>query len=480
MSGTPDSRPGAVVVGAGVAGLVAARDLARRGTPVTVLEAAERPGGCVAPLELAGLVLDAGAESFATRTSAVADLLTELGLGDRIVRPAASGAWVHLPSGSVPLPAEGVLGIPGNPWAPDVRRAVGRLGAARAAVDALLPPRIGLPKGPVALGDVVRARMGRLVLDRLVSPVVAGVYSTSAEASDLDTALPGLRALVKQEGSLAAAVRRLRSGPRAGPGLASLEGGMRRLVEALVEDLVSRGVTVRTATPVERIARSSAGGWRLRTTAGERVGASRVVLAVPPPVAVHLLDELVPQAEDLAGPTADVALVTLVVESTELDAAPRGTGVLVAPGVPGVAAKALTHATAKWAWLAQAAGQGRHVLRLSYGRVDDAVPRSGRPTRPALTDPRELPDAELRELARRDAATLLGVPLPHDAVVDAAVVRWHGVLPVVRPGHEERMKVVRAALAEQPGLTVCGSWLAGTGLAAVVGDARAAVAAAPG
>src|SRR5690606_19212930 len=133
-----------VVVGGGVAGLTVARDLARAGVDVAVLEAEDHLGGTVAAYEVAGLRLDGGAESFATRTRDVADLLGELGLGDDIVTPAAPGAWVQLPDDVAPLPREAVLGIPGSPWAADVRRVIGVRGALRAGVDRLLPGRVGL------------------------------------------------------------------------------------------------------------------------------------------------------------------------------------------------------------------------------------------------------------------------------------------------------------------------------------------------
>jgi oxygen-dependent protoporphyrinogen oxidase len=519
-----------VIVGGGVAGLVAARDLAARGARVMLLEAAGRLGGCVAAGVVAGLTIDSGAESFATRTPAVGDLVAELGLAADVVTPAAPGAWVQLPDGAVPLPAAGLLGIPARPWSADVRRAVGIAGAARAALDRVLPVRIGLPPGETSLADVVRARMGRRVLERLVAPVVAGVYSTAAESSDLDTVLPGVRNLLRQTGSLGAAVSLLRSAAPAGSAVASLTGGMHRLVTALADDLAARGVDVRTSAPVEQLHRDRDGRWRLVVTGGGEVVTGQVVLAVPGPVAVHLLDELVPQVQALAGPTADVVLVTLAVEAPALDAAPRGSGVLVAAGTPRVRAKALTHATAKWAWLARAAGPGRHVLRLSYG-VSSSATDAGRPPRPTLLavlrdlggptrpgsrrwvralagrvrsrvppwrrgagpsgrsgaePPRrlvhreqpvpELEVRELRELARRDAAALLGAPLADAQVIDLAVTRWNGTLPLARPGHRARVEQVQAALATHRGLQACGSWVAGTGLAAVVAQARATAA----
>lgn len=461
-----------VVVGGGVAGLAAARDLARAGRQVTLLEATDRLGGCVATREVAGLTLDVGAESFATRTPAVGALVDELGLGGAVVRPAASGAWVHLPDGAVPLPAAGLLGIPGAPWAPDVRRAVGVAGAARAALDRWLPPRVGLPPGPTTLADVVRVRMGRRVLDRLVDPVVAGVYSTAAEASDLDAVLPGVRALVRETGSLAAAVTRLRAAAPAGAAVASLIGGMSRLVTTLEDDLRGAGVDLRTGAPVVSLS-ADGHGWRLRTADGA-LTTGELVLAVPGPVAVRLLDEILPEARHLAGPTSDVVVVTLVVDAAALDDAPRGTGVLVGRGVPGVRAKALTHATAKWAWLADLAGPGRHVLRLSYGGGGRQAPQAGE---------------DLARLARGEATILLGVPLGSSsvgsraevggdgdgAVLGAAVTPWRGALPFARPGHRARVEAVLDGAARRRGLTVCGSWVAGTGLAAVVAQARGAV-----
>ncbi len=166
-----------VVVGGGVAGLVAALECAKVGLRVTVLERRDEIGGCVGRIELDGLTLDSGAESFATRGGAVAELLEQLGLADDIEKPNPAGAWLvwHGRGGvtdAAPLPKTGVLGIPANPLGDDVRRIIGWSGATRAYADRLMPiMRIGRAH---SLGKLVRTRMGDAVLDRLVTPDLGG------------------------------------------------------------------------------------------------------------------------------------------------------------------------------------------------------------------------------------------------------------------------------------------------------------------
>ena len=471
----PHEAPEVVVVGGGVAGLVCARDLARAGLRVVVLEAAARPGGCVTTVEVDGLVLDAGAESFATRSDEVRDLLGELGLGDDVVPPAASPAWVHGPEGrAVPLPTGGLLGIPGRPWARDVRAAVGLLGAVRASADRVLPTRVGLGPGPSSVAELVGRRLGRRVLDRLVRPVVAGVHSADPALLDAAVVLPGVRARARAAGSLSRAVHdlRAREGQAAsGAAVAGLRGGMHRLVTALVADLDILGVPVRTGVRVEALDHAPGhaddahddGAWTVRWASG-RLTTRRVVVAVPGPAAATLLAAHIPALADIAGAgirppaSADVELVHLVLDAPRLDGAPRGTGVLVAAGGP-VSAKALTHATAKWGWLQQVAGPGRHVVRLSYGRAGQA---------PGLAA-----DDSALDVALADAGALLGVGLSRADVRGWARTRWTTGLPQADPGHRERMTRVRDEVTAAPGLALTGAWMAGTGLVAVVGDARA-------
>ena len=401
-----------LVVGGGIAGLVAARRLVLGGRDVTVLESADRLGGQVARHSVGGIDLDAGAESFATRGGTVADLATRIGLGGDIVRPAELPAWLYRADGTAkPLPATSVLGIPGVAFAQDVIDAIGLRAAVRAQLDVLLPSLIG--SRSATIGELVRRRMGSAVVEQLVAPVVRGVHSMSADELALDRAVPGLRAALLRDGSLTHAVRRMTMNAAPGSRVAGIRGGIVRLVDELEADLERFGVEVRLNSPVSEL-----------TSAGLTVGRDRLagqVLVAAPGGGVE------------ADPGRRLTLVTLVVDQTELDAAPRGTGVLVAEGAPGVEARALTHLTVKWPWLAERAG-GLHALRLSY----DGAPQ----------------DAALR--APRDAAALLGMPIGR--VVDTASVTWERAAP-------RRHSV--------DGIRYVGEARAGTGLAAVIGQAEA-------
>ncbi len=452
---------GIVVVGGGIAGLVTAWELARAGLRPELLEAGPTLGGCIARHTVAGLDLDAGAESYATATPAVQNLIRELGLGSRIVAPNPVGAWVRHARGTAPLPTAALLGIPARPLAADVRRVLGLAGSARASLDRLLPRGVGTADGPAAsLGGLVGRRMGRTVVDRLVEPVAGGVYSTDPDELELDAVQPRLRAMVREAGSLAGAVRRLRGGDRPGSAVGGLSGGLFTLVEALQQAITAFGGTVSAGTAVTAI-RPDEGGWIVRTATGPRPTA-RVVLAVPGSAAAKLLAGAGIQLPPAA--TSDVLLVTLVVQHAGLDAQPRGTGVLVSRHASGVGAKALTHATAKWAWLAETAGPSRHILRLSYGRGDQGSPAGvGRATA----------DTNLVDQALADATVLTGIRLDRSSLLDSDVVRWTSALPRPRPGHVAAMNALRDQVENRPGLALTGSMVAGTGLAAVVTDARA-------
>lgn len=489
-----------VVVGGGIGGLVAARECAKVGMRVTVLEAADVLGGAIRRVELDGVTVDAGAESYATRGGLVRALIEELGLADRIVVPQAGGAWLAgIPGvGAAPLPVGGILGIPANPFQPDVRRIIGWSGVWRAYLDRVRPPlTIG---HQLSLGKLVASRMGAKVRDRLVAPVTTGVYSASPDDVDIDVAAPGLNAALTRVGSLSGAVQTLRDEAAAkaseaqaaaktpGAAVEGLAGGMSTLVDALAEDLGQLGADVRTGVRVRSI-RKTGGTWSVETEVAptddaetgtgedevivaalqaaevaavepviENLDADAVIIATPEATARELLAAAIPALRKTEAASApEIEIVTLVLDAPELAAAPRGTGVLTVPGSH--TAKALTHSSAKWGWVREAAGD-RQIVRVSFGAQGEPAATVG------------LDDEAATALARTEAAALLGVSLAPASVVAAHRGRFVQSQPASIIGSGERRAAARAAVQAAPGIAVVGAWLAGTGLAQVIPDAR--------
>lgn len=445
-----------VVIGGGMAGLVAAWECAKVGMPVTVLEASDSVGGTVAAADVAGLRVDTGASSW-TAGGAARDLVAELGLDDRIVTPRDDRTWIAgLAKGAAaPVPDDAVLGIPANPWSDSVRRFIGWTGAWRAYLDRLRPPlTIGKERN---LARLVRSRMGDAVLDRMVAPLGLGRFGIAADRVDVSAAAPGLSSALTRTGSLGGAVADLLVG-RAGAGVESLDGGLAPLVDALAGRLADLGAVVTTGVRVTGIDRDDA-GWRALDGAEVIAAADIVVVATDPHEAARLL---IPHAGatvaemTAAGHRRDI--LTLVVDAPALDAAPRGGQVYPVPGSS--RASGVVHATARWGWLAQAAGPGRHVLHVAFdrpaGATDDPLPD----------------DAGLAAIAREEASALLGVGIDADAVRGWRRDAFALPLPASAIGHDDHARAVRAAVGDVPGLAAVGAWLAGSGLNRIVADAR--------
>jgi oxygen-dependent protoporphyrinogen oxidase len=244
------------------------------------------------------------------------------------------------------------------------------------------------------------------------------------------------------------------------PVFAGLKGGVNRLITALETDLVARGVQIQRSATVRRI-RRTADGYELETgpvPAPTILQADAVVVAVPATPAARMLADVVPQAstELAAIEYASMAIVTLAVRKEDWPSNATGSGFLV-PSVEGRTIKASTYSHAKWQWSADAGGD-LAVLRCSVGRLGEEyiLQRS---------------DEELTALAAADLRTAIGLQAP---VVGSLVTRWGGGLPQYAVGHLDRIDRVEAAVADQPGLAVCGAAYRGVGIAACVASAEKA------
>jgi len=445
----PSAEVDLVVVGAGVAGLVIAHDAARAGLRVTVLEAAAAAGGLLRRAVLDGIPIDVGAESFATRTSGVADLIVDAGLDLRIVDPAPFGAHLAVAGASdnaasiirAPLPQATVLGIPADPLADDVVRILGADGARRARAE------IAVPADPEpSLADLVTAACGPLLTERLVDPLCRSVYSVPAADARLSRLHPALWREFRARGSLIEAAGAAAAPHRPGSGVAGISGGMWRLADALLAVALAQGVRVVTGVAARAIT-PDAGGVRVALDDAV-LHARRVVVATGSAAARALL--ATPGIPVKSAPA--VRVVAALIDSPALDAYPVGSGVIVAAGVPS-AAKALTHSSAKWPWLAELLDSRRaagspHIVRLSARDAD-------------------APGLDTEADVAREVALLTGAPITEAAVRAVTSALWTDAVAAAPVDPDRRDELSRA------GIDLAGAATAGTGLASVVPHARA-------
>lgn len=453
-----------VVVGGGISGLAAAWDLSQRlpGAHIRVVDASDRPGGKLRLEAVAGHRIDVGAESLLARRLEAVELIEEVGAGALLTHPVTTSANVWSRGHLHPLPKGTLMGVPGEPAA-----ALGLLTdeeVARAIDEQPWPG--GVLEHDVAVGDYVGRRLGSAVVDRLVEPLLGGVYAGHARRLSLQACVPGLSEVARSGGSLTAAARAAAAAGASdtSPVFAGVVGGLGRFAELLVASLRARGVEVCSGVIARELHRRAGGGWTV--VAGPRpwpepLDADAVVLAVPAAPASRLLREHAPVAADeLAGiEYASMAIVTLAVAKEGLGDLP-GSGFLVPP-VDGRRIKASTFSSNKWAWVAEASREA-FFLRASVGRAREEADL-------------QRPDEELVRLAVREVSEAIGRPL--SPLLGAHVQRWGGGLPQYAVGHRARVARVRACVAELPGLEVAGAAYDGVGIPACVASGRAAAAA---
>lgn len=445
-----------VIVGAGIAGAAAAHALSGRGLDVTVLEQSDRIGGKLHRVEVGGVVVDVGAEAMLNRRHEGVDLARQVGLADAIVHPATTSSQLWNRNRLVPLPRT-LMGVPGDVGS--LSDVLSRTGQIRAAMEPRLPPSpVGDdPAWDISIGHLVEERFGKEVVDRLVEPLLGGVYAGHAREISARAAVPQVLALVTRDRSLTrAAQQALAAAPSDVPVFAGLRGGIGQLPQTVLQ---ASGALVRTGVTVRGLARTAA-GWRLLTGSTrepELIEADAVILATPAVPASRLLSDVAPHAGlDLAGiEAASAAVVTLAFARPDFPQVP-GSGFLVPP-VDGHGIKAATFSHQKWAWV----GEGDvTVMRCSVGRHREEASL-------------QFSDDELVDLAVRELGEAIGLS---SRPVDSHVQRWGGALPQYAVGHLDRVARVRAELDRHAGLAVCGASYDGLGIPACIASADRAAA----
>lgn len=480
------------VVGGGIAGLVVARDLAN-GPPdlqITVLEADRVVGGKLALAEVAGHLVDVGAESMLAARPEVPALLAELGVTHERVGPTPASASIWSRGRLHPVPRATLMGVPADSTALEqllTPAEVARFRQERAWPGAAVT-------SDVSVARYLGTRLGRAVVDRLVDPLLGGVYAGRSEDLSLQATMPAVWQIAVAGGSLrerAAALAAASPAP-VGPGsahrasgdrlteadgrgasdpverparppFAGLVGGVGRLPQLVLTDLAAHAprVQVETGACVVGMQRADQGQWRLDVAGADGIRTlvvDAVIVAVPAPVAARLLAPISPGAASALReiPTASSAVITLALPRAGMPPLP-GSGFLV-PAVDGRLIKGATFSARKWAWTEEL-DPAVTFLRASVGRA-------GQP------QTCERPDADLVAAVHAEIGEALGAPLPPP--VDTLVTRWRDGLPQYTVGHVDRIARIRDAVDGEPGLEVAGAAYEGVGIPAVIASARRA------
>jgi oxygen-dependent protoporphyrinogen oxidase len=472
-------QPHVVIVGGGITGLAAAFYLRDEPVRVTVLEGSPRPGGKLSVSEVGGVAVDEGAEALLVTRPEGTALIAEAGLADQRTAPGPTSSAIWTLGALRPLPRRQYMGVPSDLAELARSGVLSGDGVARARQDLELPPTER--DGDVPVARYVGARLGAEVVDRLVDPLLGGVYAGRSAELSFDATLPALSAASRRHRSLAEAAGSLLpplpagASPATAPGtraggsvFTSLAGGLGMLPAYLAK---ASGAEVRTSAMVRELAPAAA-GWRLTLGSAavpERIDADAVIVAIPARPAGRLL-AAVPGASAAVTALGDIgyasmAIVTLAYPRSAFPApglAALGWSGYLVPAVDGRAVKAVTFSSVKWPHLAQTspgAPGPLEIVRCSVGRIGEE----------ALL---QRSDDELTALAAAELAEATGV---RGGPAASRVTRWGGALPQYTVGHLDRVAAIRAAVAARPGLAVCGAAYDGVGVPACVATARTAV-----
>lgn len=435
------------IIGGGIAGLAAARRLQNHPTvDVTLFERSPRLGGKIVTDRPSGFVIEGGPDSFLSSRPRGVGLSEELGIASRLhgTIPELRRTYV-LHSGSLYEMPEGLSGLVPARLDPLLASPLFTdEGKARLAAESEIPPAPG--SQDESLASFMSRRFGTEVYERLIEPLMAGIYAGDGRALGLLATFPQLRELEREHGSLLKAMSLRRGPPSPRPAFLTFPTGMAELPEALAASL--RRVRIVTGIGVRSLTRP--GPYHLSLDNGAGAAFDAVLLATPAPVTASLLSDIAPDAagELAAIPSVSSVTISLGYHRDNIPHDLHGYGYVV-PRIENRPILASTWASSKFP---HRAPRDFALIRLFLGRAghDEIV---------------HAPDSEILSLARDELRGMLGIEA---APVLTRIFRWPLAMPQYTVGHLDRMERLRAALAAHPSLAVAGNAYQGVGIPDVI------------
>lgn len=438
------------IIGGGLTGLVAAYRLSRDpALAVTLLEGKDRLGGAIWTQSRDGFLLEGGADSFITNKPWAVELCRELGLELIGTVPHPRKSFVLSRGKLAPVPSGFALMAPNRLGPLLASPILSWKGKFRVLLDLVLPRRT--EPGDESLASFVRRRLGREALDRLVQPLVGGIYTADPNELSLAATLPQFLEMEREHGSLIrAGLRRRKKGDEEASGaryglFATPTGGMGTLIAALAQALPAG--TIRAGTPVRRVAAGSgAAPWRLELLDGPPLEADAVLVATEPHAAARLADGFdTDLATQLRGiPHASSTIVSFGYKRDQIAHPLDGFG-LVVPAI-----------------------EERRILAISFTSVkfptrapsDSVLMRVfvGGATQPDLF---ELDDEATVRLAREEIEPLLGIK---GEPILVEISRHPRAMPQYTLGHRDRVTAIRERESRHSGFFLAGNAYDGVGV----------------
>jgi len=461
------------IIGGGISGLATAFSLVERAAAAgltvrcTVLDANPVWGGKIVTHRIGDLVTEAGPDSFLSNKPAGLQLVEKLGLTDQLINTndTAKKASVYFGGRLRELP-EGLVVISPGQIAPFLKSGLLTFGGLlRMGLDLVMPAK--RPGGDESLASFFRRRFGRQAFERMMEPLMAGIYAGDAEQMSLKATFPRFLELEQEHGSVIRGMMAARTSgsgePRAAPRrtmFVSLKNGLEDLVTALTRSLTEQGVTLRGGVTVDslRVRSHQLGRWTYDVMLGDgsALSVDSLVLATPAYVSAELLRPLTPIASGLLEmiPYASTATVAMAYPGSVIGGAVQGFGFVV-PRVEQRNLIAATWTSLKWPYRAP---PGQLMVRCYVGGVG----------REAIL---QLDDAAIVARVKSELRQICGVTADPTYV---EVNRWMKSMPQYQLGHVERLEQVEVALSRYGGLFLTGAAYRGVGIPDCIRDGASA------
>ena len=448
------------IIGGGISGLAAAYRLVethprQSAEQMVLFECGPQPGGVLGTVHEQGFQVEQSADNFITTVPWGLDLCRRLGLGDELVQTNAAYRRTFVVRGRrlARLPDGFMMMAPTRMWPMAVTPILSPLGKLRAAMEYFIPPNRN--DADESMAHFVRRRLGREVFQRLVEPLVAGVYAADMEKLSVLATLPRFREMESQHGSLIRAMRKARSMRSKSHGesgaryslFVTLRDGLASLIDALVRRLPAE--SLRLNTTVEKISRDG-DGWLVTTSGSPAERFDAVIVATGAAAAAELLKPIDAELGRLLGSIQHegTAIVSMAFRREQVAHPLNGMGFVV-PAVEGSPILAGSFSSRKYP---HRAPDGTELIRAFVG--------GARRPELARTDGDELKRIVLAELAR-----LLGI---RGEPIYSGVFHWPETMPQYHVGHLDLVATIQSRVANLPHLALAGNAYDGVGIPACI------------